>query len=1011
MSDSPVAQAFERIVRQQRLPDVVNFLLQLEKADLIPVRQKTKQLYREMNAWRSNGQPQLPRDREPWLFLAGLATFSKQEALGRSFDLPWLFQLDNPKHEARHHELFWTVVRHSRPSWLTAWFERVARGNAWRTAPYRLLRELADEDLLRYESWLFAQSTAHWLNHHNRDQRGKAREYDQHVLRQIQADTVLLTRDLPLLFDFDTPADSAAIYRGNDLETITWLTLLPQLAASGHLDRADLLTRCLLALRRDFRRPLLTWFKNLFLALKPTVAERLARQAELVELLIHPLPLVVNFALDQLKDLWTEADFAPAPLLLYAEGLMTRQDLKTGLRSLLSALEKLLKREPALAPTVARLAASALANADAAVQERAAKLLASLLSAKKALLTPEETTEVTGTVGLYDDLLASAARAVLTPFLAAGPAVTGPLDATAAGYAPLAAFTPDISPATAIAPVQDWHELLFLTGQVLQPNNPAAFERWLDGLLRLRDQFPAGNPEQLLPYLKQVFQWALQDKSEAETATILAKYEFGNGRNGHSDLIHALLIGWYTGFAHAKVAQVVLADQPYSSPDPLLRVEQRRLMAAEQALRTAAPPLPLLSTPSHAPHWVAPTVLVQKLLAYQAAGQLPDAADLALALARTAVRAEADVAQAVDLLPQLQQEGIREVLQQLFGQEETTSNRLIVAANESGKSMLKTLADGLGRLISSKHQQPASVPVPLEKSLPWLGAVAARTRHPDAVLESLRPLSEYPGVAEPWRPGWHFEEKSQTYKQSWNKAQPVVTNVWQELCVPTTHQGQVPPSPLLLYSLHARLAQNNNHYLWSLAPDLPFLLTLQPNNPAPLHWHLVRTACRTDNMGSEARDVMLIFLRSQLVPGPRFDASASLLLAVGLTHSASACRALALEVLLNAIALGRLVPMALGEALGRLLAASFVPVQRLADGLAQARAIDAATDDALRQLLAALLPELPLEPVRNLRKLLDPYADLMARTRQAAPVAVQERLQVWRAQASLKKTISTLLVG
>ncbi len=1004
-------ETFEQIARHQTLAALVDFLLTLNKADLLPVRQRTKQLYREMNEWRGqqNQTGQFPRDRETQLFLAGLATYSKQEALGRNFDLPWHFQLDNAKHEARHRDLFWAVVRHSQPTWLSAWFERVARANAWRTAPYRLLRELADENLLTPEPWLLAQALAHSLNQHNRDQKGNAREYDQHVLRQLRADPTLLTRDLPLLFDFDTPADSASISRGHDQEQITWLTLLPQLMDSGHLDRADILTRSLLALRRDFRRPLLTWFKNLFLALRPTAAERLARQAELVELLAHPLPLVINFALDQLKDLWAALAFEPAPLLLFAEGLMTRQDLKTGLKTLLSAFDKLLKREPAQAPTVARLATAALANTDAAVQERAAKLLAGLLGANKSLLTLEETAETIATIGLYADLLAAAARSALTPFLAAAPAPDATAGAASAAYAPLLAFEPEISLTTAIAPVQDWHELLFLTGQVLRHDDPAATERWLDGLLRLRPQFPAGYPEQLRPYLLQAFPWALKDKPAAETATILAGYDFGGSHNGQRELVQALLIDWFTEFRRPKVPLVNLADHQHSSPDPLLRVEQRRLVAVERALRAAAAPLPLLSTPSHSPHWVAPSVLVQNILAYEAAGQLPDSADLALALARTAIGATVEVAAANELLPKLRHEGLRELLREFFAPGEVALARLAAPPAEEGKSLLKTFAERLGRLVSYKHQQPAAVSIPLDEALPWLHAVAARTRFPEARLEALRSLPDYPGVAAPWEPGWHFEQKSHTYKQSWNKAQPEVTHEWQELRVLTEHEGQVPPSPLLLYSLHARLSQKNNHYLWPLAANLPFLLTLLPNGPAPLHWHLLRTACRTDNAGSESRDNLLVFLRSLLVPGPVFCASTAALLAVGLTHFTPAGRALALEALLSAIATGRLVPAALGQALGRLLAAGFAPVQRLADGLAQARAINAATDDALRQTLAALLPELPAEPVRNLRKLLEAYADLRARTGQPVSAAVQGRLLEWQAVGSLKKAVVSLL--
>jgi len=1009
MTVASAVENFEQIARHQGIRDMAAFLLQLDKKEVVSVRQKTRELQREMDDWRREG-PRFPHERGPILFLAGLATYSRKEALGRGFDMPWTFHHNDGKHNQGHQELFMQMIQHTRPAWLTEWLQRITRSNPWQVVNYSQLRQMADEGLIEYDPWLFAQAVAHMLVRYNWQRNevksGDIKGFDQLILGALRADATLLARDLLLLFDFDTMADSASTFTDKDRREVSWLTLLPQLVESGHLDRADLLTRSLLALRRDFRRPLLTWFKNLFLALQPTVAERLARQSELVELLAHPLPQVVNFALDQLKDLWTEPGFDVAPLLLYAEGLMTRQDLKTALRTLLGAFDKLLKREPTLAPTLARLATSALANADAAVQERAAKLLAGILGAKKPLLTADETTEVTDTIGLYADLLTAPARTALTPFLAPTPAA----DAVAptVGYAPLTDFVPDISPATAIEPVRDWHELLFLTGQVIQQNDPAAFERWVDGLLRLRGQYPEGYSQQLRPYLLQALPWELKGHPEAEVAAILRTYAFDNGRHGQHELVVGLLISWALEFEHPKVPLVVLVSRDYSHPDPLMLVQQQRLITAEQQLQTSAAPLPLLSTPSHAPHWVAPSALVQKLLSYEAAGQNPDLADLTLALARTAFRAAPDAAAAQQLLPQLQHEGLRVLLSWFLAPTDAVLPAPIPVPPVAGKSVVQAVAQQLSKLNPFKSAEPVSTQATLTEALPWLWAVAARTRRPDAVLEELRPVADYPGVATPWHPAWKFEQNSYTYQQTWNKKQPEVTNVWQELQVATDHPGQQPPSPLLLYSLHARLRQDKQYHLYSLVPALPFLLTMLPNNPAPLHWHLLRTACRTDGQGSEGRDVMQGFLTSLLGPGPCFDDSTSVLLAVGLTHYAPVCRALALEVLLAAIDAGRLGPAALGEALGRLLTAEFVPVQRLTDTLAQARAISPATDDALRQLLDALLPALPAAPLRNTRKLIEAYADLQGRTRQPVPPAVREQLREWSRSATLKKAAAGL---
>ena len=87
-----------------------------------------------------------------------------------------------------------------------------------------------------------------------------------------------------------------------------------------------------------------------------------------------------------------------------------------------------------------------------------------------------------------------------------------------------------------------------------------------------------------------------------------------------------------------------------------------------------------------------------------------------------------------------------------------------------------------------------------------------------------------------------------------------------------------------------------------------------------------------------------------------------------------------------------------------------MPVQRLADNLVQARAINAVTDDALRQVLEALLLELPDKLLRNTRKLLEAYADFVGRSGLAVPVPVQEKLQAWSQDGPLKKTILSLLL-
>jgi hypothetical protein len=1006
-------EQFESIIRQETPKELVPFLIKLEKAEVPAAREKLKNLRKELdvlvevspNHWGSRGTYEQFEN----IFLAGFAVYSRREALGGAISSGWLIGAHPNTKPILLKQHFLALVSALRPDWLHDWLLRQqTAANEW-AVDYQLLRALEQEQLIPFSPTLTARSLPNALARWGWDLSTSV-SIPQNAMEVITAnlsrDELFLTRDLPLVFEFDNPIpnmwariqpfmplnqkgeeqNGQHLYpwqvwnQKHPIQTVNWHKLITHLTATHHLDRADILTRCLLALRRDFRRPLLTWFKELFLSLKPTRAERLARQDELTELLAHPLPLVVNFAIEQVKDLLPEPGFTLAPLLQMADTLLLRPDLKTGLKTLLAGLAKLPQQEAAHAPAVARLLAAALAHPEAAVQERAAKALADLLAAKKPLLSPAATAETLATLADQAALLAPAARAALAPWLAAP--TPPPAAEAAAAYAPLAQFVPDISPATAIAPVADWHELLFLTGQVLRHDDPTALERWLDGLLRLHGQLPEGHAAQLEPYLVQVLP-QLKKTSLTEKAALLAG---PIAIWGHEGLTQALVLSWANGFATLRVPDVEVTATHYART-PLLALDKQRYAQAEQLLRQGQS-LPLLSTPTHSPNWVAPTLLVTKLLAYQQANTEPAVADLLLALARTAHAHPAEAVAALRLLPQLHRAELRELLAWYFG---------------------PTLEVPVQ--VAYPARRPAGLDAPLATALPELWAVAARTKAPTHVFPTLpaRLGYDYAGVAQPLRPMPEVTTGENHYQQWQLPGQPTATYRWTEVHWSSEADGP-PPSPLLVYSPPAAKTKEGHweHNLL-LKSDFQFLASLLPNYPAPLYEYVLRSAAWADNLESSERDLVAQALHALLGPGPTFDRAASALLASGLIHHAPICRSLGQEVLVQAIANGRVAPVYLGQILGQQLAIGYAPLARLADSLPQLRAISPETDDALAQILDALLPALPALPPRNLRKLLDAYADLVARTGRQVPPAVQVRLREWCQTAAFKKLAGSLL--
>ncbi len=1016
MRTVPAVEEFEQIIRERSADELVPFLLALEKRDVVAVREKLLNLKKELesfvqivpNSWGSKGTP----EQFGCMFLAGLAVFSRREVMGNSFRPIWELSAGYLKDSTRIREYFLLLLRAFRPEWLGDWLHHTHDKALGWAMNYALLRTMEAEQLIHYSPAMTGRAIVNALytwGHELSNIVPITTDAVNIIANKFRSDSVLLVRDFPLLSEFESTVDSGYGARiqpvmpptekgfrdaaGGYLHPwqvwdqkhpplfVTWQDIIISLTATHHLDRADILTRCLRALRRDFRRPLLTWFRNLFLALQPTQTERLARQNELLELLPQPQPLVANFALEQLKVLLPEPGFAPTLLLPYADSLFLRPDLKTGLRALLTALLKLLKQDAGHAPAVARLLAAALPHPDGLVQERAGQGLAGLLAAKPLLLTPNETAAAVAAITSHADLLGGPARTALAAWLA--PVSSAETQCETAAYAPAAQFVPELSAATAIAPVADWHELLFLTGQVLRHHDPAATERWLDGLLRLNGQCPAGFAGQLRPYLAQLFP-AIKKASEAEVAAILREPV---DVYGHEGLVQALLLAWATDFAVARVEEAYM-KRPHVIPHPLLTIEKQRYLLAEALLR-ARQALPLLSTPTHQPHWVAPSTLVARLLAYQAAGTPPEPADLAVALARTACSHPTTAAAALALLPTLADAGLRELLTWFLGPAE---------------------AELPAPRPAARQRTPAEIRVPLAEALPELWAVAARTKAPLGSYPTL-PVAlgyDYAGVAQPLGSAFEVVERENQYpdpeQPGRTKSYRFVELAWDSGAVAAA------PSPLLLYAPPAGKSEYGSWETNSvMVDDFRFLLALIPQHPAPLYNQVLRSAAWADNLEASERNLVASGLRELLIPGPAFGTAETALLASGLIHHTPFCRSLAQEVLVRAVAQGRLVPAALGNILGRQLAIGYAPVPRLIANMEPMLAIDAVTDDALRQVFDSLLNELPTEPPRNSLKLLEMYASLMSRTCQAVPTTVQARLREWQAVGSLKKAATLLL--
>ncbi|MEO1467807.1 MAG: DUF6493 family protein, partial [Pseudomonadota bacterium] len=392
-------------------------------------------------------------------------------------------------------------------------------------------------------------------------------------------------------------------------EDAQWSTVILRMCREGQLDRDRLLDASLDALERDFGQFRVGWYSRLHTALAPSTDEMAARAGRYLGLLASPIPPTVSFALKALKALDRAGRLEGAAVLAeIAPALQARQ--KSAASEALQLVAAAAKRDPALAPEAARLAATALISEAMDVQKRALDLVETL----DAVRDPE----VAAVLGAHLDAVAPSLRPRLEAMLGAGaPAVAAAEEAgEAAPTVALPAAAAPVAPAAPVSPVDGIDAAVGLFLQVLETcRDPLAVERAIDGLARFGAAALAAGTN-LTPLTRRARQLLERDLA-SRTQAILA----------------ATGLAWVEG----RLIEPVLAShvpgwkQGLLTGDSFAAVFQRRNDEVLSAVQRGAA-LPLLSLPSDTSGCVAPGDLVDRLAVH--GGEAGSGEDLALALLR-----------------------------------------------------------------------------------------------------------------------------------------------------------------------------------------------------------------------------------------------------------------------------------------------------------------------------------------------------------------------------------------
>lgn len=831
------------------------------------------------------------------------------------------------------------ILAYAKPNWIGNYLLQLVRKNEWQSIEYASLRHLEDMGYVEFEPELYASSITRFNNNESKKLFGRLTE-----------DELTIQRDIPLVFAYESGIQN--VYWDynyqNPTNELLWDKVFDNLLENGKIDPALIIEGALEAQTKNWNNNLKSYFRKLIERMKLSENTVIEYQQQFFPLLHAEHSAVINFAVEYLKPFFAHTDFQLHEFLDWAEAIFMRNDVKASLKTLLIQFDRLFKQKPEWQERFVSLSADIFMIPDLQLQERAAKFI---LKYQK-----EPSEELAAKLQLYKTQMMGAVAADLKHLL------------LEEGYSEeeiLAELRGETVEQYRYQPIdvrrlnepyeypQTWNELFFKVGEVIGGSDPIQVEILMNAWVQQTAVFPSDYQIQLEPYIKQLT-GAYRESS------------------------------WYNHFSGTFINMFYKPTVVYKDKDRYHNYSKWvSLMGSQlellQRYRIDGIQLPLLSLPTHKPFWIAPIILVERILAYQEAGVKINLLDLSIALSRTV---REDLEGIETLIKQIKEQQVKDVISYALGLD----------------PMKVQQQSWLGNLLSSKDSSQVN----------WIGvwATVARTHYPDAYFEEFvkGPLADIPFAAQPFRPVLKTEP---TYYDNYNyatrKSEKVYNGDQLSYAFPSYKQG----SETFLYhkDIYSR-GENTilSYYLYRA--DVPYMHSLMPQNTESLSMFLTIGLNSKSDWGGKSSAA---YLEEMMADFFRFDEQSNLYLATSLFNKEKEVRAMAVEVLLVAIQENRLDTYTLGKQLGALLSNGYGPIGRCAEVLEQCRDVSSKHNNALLQLLDVAFAHYNIaeKMPTNFKKIIEYYYDLMNKEQYHFPEDLQqvfEKLEIYKSlQPILKK--------
>ncbi|MCY6412623.1 DUF6493 family protein [Acinetobacter sp. VNH17] len=813
---------------------------------------------------------------------------------------------------------FFNILKQIKPKWLTEYLTVQVKDKDFSHLSYAELQILEQHQLIEFNPELIALtiSNVRWLAH----------DCSHATLQQYTTEPIIYQRDIPTLFDYETRLFEQ--WHGSwENQIFFWHEVFITLIHEKKLDRLFCIQKILAIQSKDWYSHAKAFFKKVFMAMNVTEDELLTVQDSIFLLLHSEYSATVNFAVETVKSLVQHPDFHIEEYLTWLTSIMPRNDVKNAIKMTLQQMDMVLKNNKHHQEDILSLVTDTFLQNDFSLQERAANILVKYLR-------PEYET-VIDKLKMYQENMIGGISSQFKSYLIEQEE-TIDLPTTAQEYVYHRLQPQYLKQEQKIQLPQNWQELLFFISETLQSDNPLDLDILMSAWLLLKPQFPKDHQKQIKPIIQQMEKnWAGSSHKQFFNMFFVEIYHTPEKAPSPKNS----RLSWHIKF---------LSNYYY-----LLET------FAQFSYETLA--VPLLSLPTHAPSYIDPEVLVQRLLEYQQKEIQFNFVDLAIALCRTP---RENIDAAIKILPQLQHPQLQQLLYFAFGQLEMSPD---LSNHADFKKMSLTEQSawwGLWDTVIKTHEpQKDSDEYLAYKLIPCCENVWVERDKPPIQIE----YKKYISFTLP-----KYEKKPHTY-------------IYPALCFDSRNHGT-----------------GGSH-------DLAFFQHITPINKTFNDLAYAANGCDSEEILHESMvNFFNIFAKEDYILSPY----SLFILASHSFNKNKEDRLAIIETLISCFNQQKINLKVLAQHYATLIDANYAPLARFIECLTQVKNSSDLNNSALLQLIGLILKtvKIPEKLPTNFKKLFELYYELIAQDYTPLDQDTKAILQAWQTQfPTLKSVIQKIL--